>query len=119
RAFVGEEPIPMRLLEDVVDLPELIGDSAAMRQVRANIGRALRVPFPVLIEGETGTGKDLVAWLIHDRGAWRTGPYVTVNCAAMPETLIESELFGHRRGAFTGADRDRTGLLMAARAGTL
>jgi transcriptional regulator with AAA-type ATPase domain/serine/threonine protein kinase len=99
--------------------PELLGESAAMRSVQAQIGRALVVDLPVLLEGETGTGKDLAAWLIHHRGPRRAGPFVTLNCASMDEALLESELFGHRRGAFTGADRSGPGLLMAARSGTL
>jgi DNA-binding NtrC family response regulator len=102
-----------------VALPELIGDSAALWRVCAEIRRMAAMPLPVLIEGETGTGKDLVAWLIHDRGPRRAGPYVTLNCAAMPEALVEAELFGHRRGAFSGADRDRPGLMEAAHGGTL
>ncbi|HET6981721.1 MAG TPA: sigma 54-interacting transcriptional regulator [Myxococcaceae bacterium] len=99
--------------------PELLGECPALRTVHAQIGRALDVPLPVLIEGETGTGKDLAAWLIHDRGPRRAGPYVTLNCAAMNDSLLELELFGHRRGAFVGADRDRPGLFGAARGGTL
>ncbi len=99
--------------------PELFGECPALRRVHTQIGRALDVPLPVLIEGETGTGKDLAAWLIHDRGPRRAGPFVTLNCAAMNESLLELELFGHRRGAFSGADRDRPGLFVAARGGTL
>ena len=99
--------------------PELLGESVAMRNVHTQIGRTLDVDLPVLIEGETGTGKDLAAWLIHHRGPRRAGPFVTVNCAAIDESLLESELFGHRRGAFSGADRSGPGLLMAARGGTL
>ena len=99
--------------------PELLGEGPALRTVHAQLGRTLDVPLPVLIEGETGTGKDLAAWLIHDRGPRRAGPYVTLNCAAMNDSLLELELFGHRRGAFAGADRDRPGLFVAARGGTL
>ena len=100
-------------------LAELIGDSPAMLRVRAELERALTNTLPVLLQGETGTGKDLAAWLIHDRGSRRAGPYVTLNCAALTESLVESQLFGHRRGAFSGADRDQPGLLLAARGGTL
>ena len=99
--------------------PELLGESAVMRSVHTQIGRALDVDLPLLIEGETGTGKDLVAWLLHDRGPRRAGPFVTVDCAAMDESVLESELFGRRLGAFTGADRSGPGLLHAARGGTL
>ncbi len=99
--------------------PELLGESAAMRSVHAQIGRALDVPFPVLIEGETGTGKALAAWLLHDRGPRRAGPYVTLNCAAMDESLLEPELFGRSRRGFTGTGRDRPGLFVRARCGTL
>jgi len=102
-----------------IPFPELVGDSAPIRAVAAEIRRALDVPFPILIEGETGTGKDLAAFLIHDKSRRRGGPYVTLNGGAMSETLIESQLFGHRRGSFSGADRDRAGLLMAARGGSL
>ena len=99
--------------------PELVGEGPALRTVHAQLGRAVDVPLPVLIEGETGTGKDLAAWLIHDRGPRRAGPYVTLNCAAMNDSQLELELFGHRRGAFIGADRARPGLFVAARGGTL
>jgi serine/threonine protein kinase len=99
--------------------PELLGESAAMRSVHTQLGRALDLDLPVLIEGETGTGKDLAARLIHDRGSRRAGPFVTLNCAAMDEELLESELLGHRRGALTGAKRSGPGLLMAAHGGTL
>jgi sigma-54 interacting transcriptional regulator/protein kinase-like protein len=99
--------------------PELLGEGPALRTVHAQLGRAVDVPLPLLIEGETGTGKDLAAWLIHDRGPRRSGPYVTLNCAAMNDSLLELELFGHRRGAFVGAVGDRPGLFVAARGGTL
>jgi DNA-binding NtrC family response regulator len=119
RTVAGQAPMQSGRSEQHVTLPELVGESSAIQEVRGAIHRALNVPFPVLLEGETGTGKDLVAWLIHDRGPRRTGPYVTLNCVAMPEGLVEAELFGHRRGAFSGADRDHPGLLRAAQGGTL
>jgi DNA-binding NtrC family response regulator len=119
RSVAGTALTPLELPEQTVALPELIGESATMQGVRGEIRRILNVPFPVLIEGETGTGKDLVAWLIHGRGPRQAGPYVTLNCAAMPEGLVEAELFGHRRGAFSGANRDHSGLLRAAHGGTL
>jgi DNA-binding NtrC family response regulator len=101
------------------ELSEIVGVSVAIEEVRAELRRVIPAPYPVLIEGETGTGKDLAAWCIHHRGPREKGRYVAVNCAAMPETLLESTLFGHRRGAFTGALRDEPGLLVAARGGTI
>lgn len=99
--------------------PELVGRSPAMQRAREDLQQALAVSYPVLVEGESGTGKDLVAWLLHHRGQRRAGPWVSLNCAALPEQLLESELFGHRRGAFTGAVRDKPGLLKLAQGGTL
>ncbi len=99
--------------------PELLGRSAAMRSVHARIGGALEVDLPVLIEGETGTGKALAAWLIHDRGPRRAGPFKTLSCAAMDESLLEAELFGPRRRGLHRSSRDGAGLLMAAGSGTL
>ena len=99
--------------------PELLGQSAAMRSVHARLGGALEIDLPVLIEGETGTGKALAAWLIHDRGPRRAGPFKTVSCAAMDESLLEAELFGPRRKRLHRSSRDRAGLLMAADSGTL
>jgi DNA-binding NtrC family response regulator len=101
------------------DPPTLLGRSAAVRRVRAFIERAAGVDAPVLLEGETGTGKGLVARLLHAGSARAEGPFVALNCAGIPDGLFESELFGHARGAFTGADRDREGLLAAADGGTL
>ena len=98
---------------------ELVGESAALSTVREQIARVAPTEATVLILGETGTGKELVARAIHN-GSRRAGkPFVAVNCAALSETLLESELFGHERGAFTGADRARQGLFEAAHRGTL
>ncbi len=98
---------------------DIIGTGPEMQKVFALIGVAARTEATVLVTGETGTGKELVARAIH-RGSPRRGSvFVAVNCAAFPDTLLESELFGHTRGAFTGADRDRTGLFEEAHGGTL
>ncbi|UCF66838.1 MAG: sigma-54-dependent Fis family transcriptional regulator [Acidobacteriota bacterium] len=98
---------------------ELVGSSDAMQFVYDRLERIIPTDFPVLILGEIGTGKDLAARLIHERGPRHTGSFVAVNCAGVPDTLLEDELFGHRRGAFSGADRDRPGLFELADGGTL
>jgi len=97
----------------------LIGASAAMQEVYRALDRIVPSELPVLILGETGTGKDVVARLIHDQGPRREREFLAVNCASLPESLAESELFGHERGAFTGADRPRPGLFETAHGGTL
>jgi transcriptional regulator with GAF, ATPase, and Fis domain len=97
----------------------LIGTSAAMRRVYALIERLKETDVPVLVTGESGTGKEMVARAIHQAGARARRPFVGVNCAAIPANLLESELFGSVRGAFTGADRDRPGLFQEASGGTL
>jgi two-component system nitrogen regulation response regulator NtrX len=97
----------------------LIGDSAPMRSLREAIGRVAPIPSSVLIIGESGTGKELVARELHRRGPGAKTPLIAVNSAALPEQLVESELFGHERGAFTGADRLRRGAFENAGAGTL
>jgi DNA-binding NtrC family response regulator len=99
--------------------PRLIGDSASFQEVLAGIERFSACDAPVLIEGATGTGKELVARALHYRSARRGHPFVPINCAALPEQLVVSELFGHERGAFTGAQGRRIGLVEQARRGTI
>ena len=97
----------------------LVGSSAAMQRLREQIGRVAPVPSTVLVVGESGTGKELVARELHRLGPSPTAPFVALNCAALPENLVESELFGHERGAFTGASVTRKGAFEAAERGTL
>src|SRR6202161_869186 len=99
--------------------PRLLGASTAMQHMREMIGRVARSQAPVHIFGESGTGKELVAKLIHESGPRRDGPFVPVNCGAIPTELMESELFGHKRGSFTGAVVDKKGLIQSAEGGTL
>ena len=100
-------------------LARLLGETAAMRQLRALIERLGHSMAPVAIRGESGSGKELVARAIHECSARQAAPFVAVNCGAIPEALMEAEFFGYRRGAFTGADRDRDGFFQAAAGGTL
>jgi two-component system, NtrC family, response regulator PilR len=97
----------------------LLGDSEPMQKLRSMIGRVSRSQAPVHITGESGTGKELVARLIHESGSRKDAPFVPVSCGAIPTELMESELFGHRRGSFTGAVADKLGLVQAAEGGTL
>src|SRR5687767_11531042 len=98
---------------------ELIGTSAAIAELIQEIERVARSDAKVLITGESGVGKELVATAIHRRSARAARQLVTVNCAGLPETLLESELFGHVKGSFTGAYRDKQGKLQAAHRGTI
>jgi two-component system response regulator PilR (NtrC family) len=98
---------------------KLIGKSATMRQLREMIDKVARSQAPVHIAGESGTGKELVAHLIHEASARRDAPFVPVNCGAIPTELMESELFGHKKGSFTGAVADKPGLIQSAEGGTL
>ena len=97
----------------------LVGNSEAIQAIEADIECAARSDAKVLITGETGVGKEVVARLIHERSARASGALVTVNCAGLPDSLLESELFGHGRGSFTGAYRDKPGLLEMAPNGTV
>ncbi|MDP9064925.1 MAG: sigma-54 dependent transcriptional regulator, partial [Pseudomonadota bacterium] len=99
--------------------PRLLGASAAMQALREMIGRVARSQAPVHVSGESGTGKELVAKLIHESGPRHDAPFVAVNCGAIPTELMESELFGHKRGSFTGAVNDKKGLIQSAEGGTL
>jgi transcriptional regulator with GAF, ATPase, and Fis domain len=98
---------------------QLIGHSEPMQRVYGLIDRVKEIDVSVIIHGESGTGKELVARAIHYNGARRKQEFVSINCAAFPETLLESELFGHKKGSFTGADRDKKGLFQVAHRGTL
>jgi len=97
----------------------LIGDSAAMQDVYKTVGRVARSDATVLVLGETGTGKELVATVVHRNSTYSNGPLIKVNCASLPETLLESELFGHEKGAFTGAVAQRKGRFELANKGTI
>ena len=97
----------------------LLGESPAMEELRQLIDKVARSQAPVHISGDSGTGKELVARLIHDHSSRKDGPFVPINCGAIPSELVESEFFGHRKGAFTGAVHDKVGLVQAANTGTL
>jgi two-component system response regulator PilR (NtrC family) len=115
------------LVRSALSLPEaapakdqqLLGESAPLVRVRELIGKLARTQAPVYISGESGSGKELAARLIHENGARRDAPFVPVNCGAIPENLMESEFFGYKKGAFTGAAEDRDGFFQAANGGTL
>jgi DNA-binding NtrC family response regulator/tetratricopeptide (TPR) repeat protein len=111
--------IAQRRQASVTTLKELLGTSSAMTEVRRAVDRTASAPFAVLIEGESGSGKELVARALHRTGPRRDRPFCALNCAALPDELIESELFGHARGAFTGAVGERPGVFEEAQGGTL
>ena len=104
---------------DEAGLDRLVGESAAIKQCKAMISKLARSQAPVLVSGESGSGKELAARLVHDLGPRADGPFVPVNCGAIPTELMESEFFGHRKGSFTGATGDKEGLFQAADGGTL
>jgi DNA-binding NtrC family response regulator len=113
----------VRRLRHVIDsfkgFSELLGESPVMKELKELLGRVAMSNASVLITGESGTGKEVVARLLHEQGSRRDGPFIAQNCAAVPEHLLESELFGHVRGAFTDAKADRPGLFQQANQGTL
>jgi two-component system response regulator PilR (NtrC family) len=112
----------LRLVEEPVDRRsrnELLGESEVMREIRSKIVKLARSQAPVYIAGASGTGKELIARLIHDKGPRHDQPFVPVNCGAIPTELMESEFFGHKKGSFTGANADKPGLFQAANGGTL
>ena len=115
----GEVRRLRQTLDEASRFDEILGDSSAMRELFDLLGRVAGSDAPVLIGGESGVGKELVARALHRRGRLRGGPFVVVNCAAVPEALLESELFGHVRGAFTDAKSERIGLFCQAHGGTL
>jgi len=100
-------------------LTRLVGAAEPMRKLLADIGKAAPTPATILVVGPSGTGKELVARAIHEASLVKAGPFIQVNCAAIPDSLIESELFGHERGSFTGADRKQTGKFVEADGGTI
>ncbi len=124
---LGETTIKTTPLGDTVEIAlapstrmgPLLGRSAAMRRIFALVGKVAPTDTTVLLTGESGTGKEVAARAIHEHSKRADGPFVVVDCAALPPTLIESELYGHERGAFTGADRSRTGAFESAAGGTL
>jgi two-component system response regulator PilR (NtrC family) len=133
--FVSK-PLKVRMLRDLVNAalqlsPEkpdkkerrsrarLLGETGAIRQLRGKITKLGRSQAPIYIGGESGTGKELVARLIHELGVRSTGPFVPINCGAIPIELVESEFFGHKKGSFTGVVADKEGLFQAANGGTL
>jgi DNA-binding NtrC family response regulator len=109
----------LRRISDAQTPRGIVGDSAAMRAVLDMVDRVASLPTHVLVTGESGTGKDLIARAIHERGSRAKSPFVPINCAAIPEPLLESELFGHVKGAFTGAVDNKEGLLKTAGDGTI
>ncbi len=119
RKLVAENLALRERVAGRVRLAQLLGRSRAMQKVFELIGKIHSTKTSVLITGESGTGKELVARALHTEGSRSTGPFVAVNCGAIPEELMESELFGHVKGSFTGAHVDKTGLFRQAQAGTL
>lgn len=108
-----------RAVDPTASFQELLGQSSSMRELYARLGRIAESDATVLLTGESGTGKELVARALHAKGRRASGPFVAVNCAAVPDALLESELFGHQKGAFTDATSSRVGLFVQSNGGTL
>jgi PAS domain S-box-containing protein len=119
QSLIRESEVLKESAHDLADSTRIIGDCTLMRNLKSNIDRVARTQSSVLIRGETGSGKELVARMIHEKSCRNGQPLVCVNCAALPQNLIESELFGHVKGAFTGAESDRNGRFCQADKGTL
>jgi two-component system response regulator PilR (NtrC family) len=119
RAIVEHNRTLRRHLQEGFRAGNVVGKSAAMRHVMGLVERVASAPASVLITGESGTGKELIARALHYRGERAERPFVPINCAALPEPLLESELFGHEKGAFTGANSKKEGLFRAANGGTV
>lgn len=126
RPTAPRPPAPNRRTESALRLPSgqaalarLAGDSHAMRSVKERIVKVARSMAPVLVRGESGTGKELIAYALHANSHRGDGPWVAVNCSAIPENLLEAEFFGAKKGAYTGATQDREGFFQAAKGGTL
>ncbi len=118
-ALLRENAVLKKEMRKLEGADDILGNSPAMRAVRDLVARVAATNSTVLITGETGTGKELVARAIHRNGQRAHKPFIAINCAAVTETLLESELFGHERGAFTGADKARSGVFEAAHEGTI
>jgi two-component system response regulator PilR (NtrC family) len=119
-AGTGERPDALAVTSSgVAALDRLVGDSEPMRRVKSRIAKVARGMAPVLVRGESGTGKELVARAVHACSQRSEGPFVAVNCGAIPENLLEAEFFGARKGSYTGSSQDRDGYFQAARGGTL
>jgi two-component system, NtrC family, response regulator len=119
RLDLEKENIEERSLAERVSLKEIIGSSPPMQEIFATVHKVAGTDIPILITGESGTGKELIANAIHNLSLRKSGPFVAINCGAIPESLIESELFGHEKGSFTGATTQRRGRLEYAHEGTL
>lgn len=119
QALIAEDPMLRQSLKRHTAPDVFVGTSARMRKIAETLAEVARTNVPVLVTGESGTGKELVARALHERSRRRAGPFLAVNCAGLPDGLMEAELFGHVRGGFTGAVHDRPGAFKLASAGTL